>query len=142
MRKAARYKAPQSTVSDYDITKSMLKKIDELKKPVVREDKVDHKQLDGSELRAEEDKFTDIVSPRVTFGKFMVYPNDNNVIWNGKFNNGIAWRMDKNDGPMISTEGVNMDDEDMEMISKLKKYHEVWADEWSNKLRTEYNIKL
>jgi hypothetical protein len=142
MRKTARYKAPQSTVSDYDITKSMLKTIDKLKKESIKEDKVDHKQLSGSELRAEEDKFTDIVSPRVTFGKFMVYPNDNNVIWNGKFNNGIAWRMDKNNGVTINAEGVNMDDEEMELISKLQKYHEVWADEWSDKLRTEYNITL
>lgn len=142
IRKKAKIKMPQSKISDFDITKSMLKTIDQMKRSLVKESSEDYEELSGGELKAEQDKFVDIVSPRVIFGKLMIYPKDNNVKWEGKFTNGIIWMMDKNGGLTIEAQGVKVDDEEMEMISKLKKYHEVWVDEWSNKLRNDYKISM
>jgi hypothetical protein len=135
-------KMKQQLINEHDITKMMLNKINESK--LVKEQESDNTQmsdntLTGSELKAQEDKFVQVVSPRVTFNELKVYPDDNNVFWSGEFDNGMSWQMSKNDELVIDAENVTIDDEELELINKLKKYREVWVDEWSEKLRTEYN---
>lgn len=129
-------------INEHDITKMMLNKINESK--LVKEQEGENVEmsdntLTGADLKAQEDKFVQVVSPRVTFNELKVYPDDNNVFWSGEFDNGIAWQMSKNDELVIDADNVTIDDEELEMINKLKKYREVWVDEWSEKLRSEYN---
>lgn len=129
-------------INEHDITKMMLNKINESK--LVKEQEGENVEmsdntLTGSELKAQEDKFVQVVSPRVTFNELKVYPDDNNVFWSGEFDSGISWQMSKNDELVIDADNVTIDDEELEMINKLKKYREVWVDEWSEKLRSEYN---
>ena len=132
----------QQLINEHDITKMMLNKINESK--LVKEQEGENVEmsdntLTGADLKAQEDKFVQVVSPRVTFNELKVYPDDNNVFWSGEFDNGISWQMSKNDELVIDAENVTIDDEELELINKLKKYREVWVVEWSEKLRTEYN---
>ena len=131
-------------ISEYDITKMMINKINESK--LIKEDlggventETSNNTVTGSELKAQEDKFVQVVTPRVTFNELKVYPEDNDVFWSGEFDNGISWQMSKNDDLVINADNTTIDDEELELINKLKKYREVWVDEWSEKLRTEYN---
>ncbi len=133
-------KMGQLLTNEHDITKMMLNKINESKRGPIREQQeADETTLVGPEAKAEQDKFVQAVTPRVEFNEMIVYPSDNNVFWSGKFDNGISWQMSKNDDLVIDAENVTIDDEELELINKLKKYREVWVDEWSEKLRTEYN---
>lgn len=124
-------------ISEYEITKTILRKISE---GVLAEEKNDSITISGAEKRMEEDKFVQAVTPRATFDNLIVYPYDNNVVWRGTLSNGIKWRMSKNDDLSIDASGAEIDDEEMEVIIKLKKYREVWVDDWSTKLRTEYKV--
>jgi hypothetical protein len=130
----------QLLTNEHDITKMMLNKINESKRgPIKEQQEADEITLVGPEAKAEQDKFVQVVTPRVEFNEMIVYPSDNNVFWSGKFDNGISWQMSKNDDLVIDAENVTIDDEELELINKLKKYREIWVDEWSEKLRTEYN---
>jgi hypothetical protein len=134
-------KMGQLLTNEHDITKMMLNKINESKRGSIKEQQETGAEttLVGPEAKAEQDKFVQAVTPRVEFNEMIVYPSDNNVFWSGKFDNGITWQMSKNDDLVIDAENVTIDDEELELINKLKKYREVWVDEWSEKLRTEYN---
>ena len=131
----------QQLINEYDITKMMLNKLNESKRSSIKEQQEDESEITliGPEAKAEQDKFVQAVSPRVEFNEMIVYPSDNNVFWSGKFDNGIGWQMSKNDDLVIDAENISIDDEELELVNKLKKYREVWVDEWSEKLRTEYN---
>lgn len=131
----------QQLLNEHDVTKMMLSKINESKRVVEQDNptQTSENTLSGPELKAEQDKFVQAVTPRVTFNEFKIYPEDNNVFWSGEFDNGISWQMSKEDELVINADNTVIDDEELELINKLKKYREVWVDEWSEKLRTEYN---
>jgi len=131
-----------NNLNEHDITKNMLYIIRDLnKKPLLKEESNDTIILNGADLKAEENKFTEIVTPRVKFGKFFIYPYATNVVFSGEFDGGIKWQMSKNDGLYFDAKNIQMDDETQEILERLKKYYENWVDEWSTKLRTDYKVK-
>ena len=135
----------KSLINEHDITKMMIEKINESK--LIREQEevqdMDNKKsitITGSELKNEENRFTEYMGTnRVEFNELNLYPAENDAVWSGKFNNGIEWQISVNDDMVINTQGTPIDDPEMELIEKLKKYSSVWAEEWAKKLRTDYS---
>ena len=103
----------------------------------------DEEELSSSELSEEQKNFRDTVSPRVEFTSFKVYPKSKNVVFSGKFDSlgGLEWEftLEDNNGLYISANNVPFSDDTIDLIKKLKGFYDNWADEWSQKLATEYN---
>lgn len=131
---------------EHEITKSILN--------LIREDRFinenldntitsDEEELTSAELSEEQTNFRKTVSPRVEFTGFKVYPKSKNVVFSGKFENmgGLEWEFTLEDthGLYISANNVPFSDDTIETIKKLKGFYDNWADDWAEKLATEYN---
>lgn len=135
----------KSLINEYDITKMMIQKINESKLIREQEEAIDDtsssdgQTIEGSNLQDEIKRFTDYLGTnRVDFNELNIYPKENNAVWSGKFTNGIEWQISVNDDLVLNTQGTPIDDPEMELIEKLKKYSSVWAEDWAKKLRTDY----
>jgi len=136
-------------LNEHDITRNMLNTI--RRKPMISEGVInenlnqnnDEEDLTSSELSEEQAGFRDAVSPRVDFTGFKVYPNTKNVVFSGKFENmgELEWQftLEDADGLYISAENVPISDDAITTLKKLKGYYDNWADDWAQKLATEYN---
>ena len=98
--------------------------------------KTDVQYLDPDEQRDEENSFKDTVSKLVKFTKMKVYKQ--NVEWSGTLvRENIDWvfSLDDSIGCYIdTTEFIQLKDETLETLKKLRGYYEVWSDEWSGRL--------
>jgi hypothetical protein len=125
-------------LNEHDITKSMLNVIRE----GVTNDVID---LTGGELQKQHDLFRDAISPRVDFNVFKIYPNNKNVVFSGKFQdmNGMEFQfsLEDTEGLYINASNLQLTDEVMTRLQRLKGFYKNWADEWSNKLATEYKAQ-
>ena len=92
--------------------------------------------VDPDEQREEENKFKDIVSKLVKFEPIKVHKE--NVEWSGHLiREKIDWYFSLDDtvGCYIdTTELIQLRDETLEVLKKLRGYYDVWSDEWSNRL--------
>ncbi len=95
-------------------------------------------QPSSADVKEEQNKFMQIVGPRVEFKSFNIYPNDNNVVLAGNFDNGLQWQFSKKDGCYINAESLKLDSESSEMLRKLAAYYENWASEWASRLQNEF----
>lgn len=138
-------------ISEHSITKQMLSTIRN-KTNVVKTQSLnenfnsnssDEEELTSTELSEEQKNFRDTVSPRVNFTGFKVYPKNKNVVFSGRFENlgGLEWEFTLEDanGLYITANNVPFSDDVIDTIKKLKGYYDNWADEWAQKLATEYN---
>lgn len=95
-------------------------------------------QPSSADVKAEQSKFMQIVGPRVEFTAFNIYPNDNNVVLAGNFDNGLGWQFSKKDGLYINADNIKIDSDTSEMLRKLYAYYSNWSDEWSQRLNSEF----
>lgn len=125
-------------------TRSMLNKLREGK--MLNENENEVIELEGSELKAEHDKFRDTITSRVEFTVFNIYPDANNVVFGGKFldMDGAEWQMtlEENNGVYITASNMQLTPDVVDRIQKLVGFYDSWADEWSTKLATEYKQNL
>jgi hypothetical protein len=134
-------------IYENDITKRMLNEIrgndSGNNKSLLTESQADEEDLTSAELSEEQRNFRDTVSPRVDFTGFKVYPRNKNVVFSGKFENmgGLEWQftLEDSNGLYITANNVAFSDDTVATIKKLKGYYDNWADEWAQKLATEYN---
>lgn len=130
-------------IFENDITKKMLNEIRGTNKRFINENQLEEEELTSAELSEEQKNFRDTVSPRVDFTGFKIYPKNKNVIFSGKFENmgSLEWEftLEDTNGLYISCNNVPFSDDTIDTIKKLKGYYDNWADEWSQKLATEYN---
>jgi len=131
-------------LDEQDITKKMLSTI--RKRTLINEannSNADEEELTSAELSEQQANFRDTVSPRVDFTGFKIYPKNKNVVFSGKFENmgGLEWEftLEDTNGLYITANNVPFSDDTIEMIKKLKGFYDNWADEWAQKLATEYN---
>jgi len=132
-------------INEQDVTKKMLSTI--RRNTLINEDfnsnNTDEEELTSNELSEEQKNFRDTVSPRVDFTGFKVYPKNKNVVFSGKFENlgGLEWEftLEDSNGLYITANNVPFSDDVINTIKKLKGYYDNWADEWAQKLATEYN---
>jgi hypothetical protein len=112
---------------------------------IINEDtsSTDEEELSPAELSEEQEAFRSTVSPRVEFTGFKVYPKNKNVVFSGKFQNmdGLEWQLtlEDADGLYITANSVQITDDSIGILKKLKGFYDNWADEWAKKLATEYN---
>jgi hypothetical protein len=101
---------------------------------LIKEEEV--QTIEPDEQRDEENKFKDIVSKLVKFDPIKVYPE--NVQWSGHLiREKIDWNFSLDDtvGCYIhTTELIQLRDETLEVLKKLRGYYDVWSDEWSSRL--------
>lgn len=104
-------------------------------------------QPSQEEIAQEQQKFREVVGPRVEFTTFNIYPQAGNVVFGGKFQDmdGLEWQftLEETDGLYITVNNMQVSDDVVTRIQKLRGYYDNWAGDWSNKLATEYkgNIK-
>lgn len=98
----------------------------------------DTNKVDPNVLRDEETKFREMVTPRVEFTGFNVYPNDNNVVFSGvlqAFNNSpFKFTLEEKDGCYFSCQDLELSNELLDTLKKLYGYYNTWADEWGIKI--------
>jgi hypothetical protein len=70
----------------------------------------------------------------------VVYPYDSNIEWGGDFHNGITWSFSLRNGTNIGGD-IKVDDQELELINKIKQYGDIWKNEWAKKLRTDYKVQ-
>jgi len=99
-------------------------------------DNSDVQNLDPDEQREEENSFKDTVSKLVKFNKIKVHRE--NVEWSGHLiREKIDWvfSLDDNIGCYFdTTEIVQLRDETLETLKKLRGYYDVWSEEWGSRL--------
>ena len=123
--------------SDNIITESKINQIKRLineNKTLIKEEEI--QTIDPDEQREEENKFKDIVSKLVKFNPIKVHKE--NVEWSGHLiREKIDWYFSLDDtiGCYIdTTDLIQLRDETLETLKKLRGYYDVWSDEWSNRL--------
>jgi len=112
--------------------KSIVKLIRESK--ILKEEEI--QTIEPDEQRDEENKFKDVVSKLVKFDPIKVHKE--NVEWSGHLiREKIDWYFSLDDtiGCYVdTTELIQLRDETLEVLKKLRGYYDVWSDEWSNRL--------
>ena len=128
-------------LNEQEMTKKMLKNMRVLSEN--NHQSKDDEELTSAELSEEQKAFRDTVSPRVEFTGFKVYPKTKNVVFSGKFENmgGLEWQftLEDADGLYITANNVALSEASITTIKKLRGFYENWADDWAQKLATEYN---
>jgi hypothetical protein len=88
------------------------------------------------EQREEENKFKGIVSKLCKFEKIKVHQQ--NVEWSGHLiREKLDWvfSLDDTIGVYVKTDDfLQLKDENLKVLQKLRGYYEVWSDEWANRL--------
>lgn len=122
--------------TDKLISESKIEAITKLikKSNLIKEEEI--QTIEPDEQREEENKFKDIVSKLVKFDPIRVHKE--NVEWSGHLiREKIDWHFSLDDtvGCYIdTTELIQLRDETLEVLKKLRGYYDVWSDEWSNRL--------
>ena len=142
-------------MNQHDETRKILELIRENKRKSVSSKKVllteqeykvqEEKPLDDAEIKEEEKKFRDTISPRVEFNDFKLYPKAQNVEWSGKFTDSrIEWlySLDDTRGVYITTNLLQLSDDILSQLQKLVGYYKTWADEWANRIAEEYQNEV
>ena len=98
-------------------------------------------ELDPAELKEEEKKFRDTVTPRVKFNRFKLYPEAQNVEFSGEFtDNRVEWffSLDDTQGVYVTTDMLQLREDTMRLLQKLIGYYKTWSEEWANRIAEEY----
>lgn len=135
---------------EHEMTKKMLGIIRESQKYINEDDRGDtiSPQTNDPLYTNELSKLQGIVSPRVTINSFKIYPMDGNVVIDGVFlkkedkDSGIKFRLALNKGEIeTSMNNMDLNDDVSVLLSKLKGYYDVWADEWALKMANDFKPK-
>lgn len=98
-------------------------------------------ELDPTEVKEEEKKFRDTVTPRVKFNRFKLYPEAQNVEFSGEFtDNRVEWffSLDDTQGVYVTTDMLQLREDTMRLLQKLIGYYKTWSEEWANRIAEEY----
>jgi len=144
LKKIRRIQESEDKISLTDMPVGMDKLISEDKQEtivkLIKESRLlkenDIQTIEPDEQRDEENKFKDIVSKLVKFKPIKVHKE--NVEWSGYLiRERIDWYFSLDDtvGCYINTSDlIQLRDETLEVLKKLRGYYDVWSDEWSNRL--------
>lgn len=138
---------------DYnDIERSMLKNIREIQRGTYLFENEDlEKDLtsdndsvkpNDNDYQTEIKKFKTQITSRVEISTFLIYPETNNVVFGGVFNDitGFSFEMSlsEKDGLYINCENLQINDDITQRLQKLNGYYKNWSEEWANKVISEY----
>lgn len=139
-KKKARPANYREVINEHDLTVKMLNFI---RGGVITEERNDSITIDGEELDAEIKGFEGTIGISgdiESYTPLKVYPYDGNVEWGGKFFGGLEWTYSLRNGANIRGD-IKMDEKALELMGKIEKYGEIWANEWAKKLRTDYKVQ-
>jgi hypothetical protein len=101
-------------------------------------------ELTGEERKAQERTFRETVDKSARFDVFNIYPKANNVVFGGVIERmgGLEFQftLEDENGLYITANNIQITDDVVRKIAKMKGYYDTWSDEWAEKLNTEYNI--
>lgn len=99
-------------------------------------------QPNDFDYQEEVKKFKSQISSRVEITQFSIYPTTKNVIFGGVFsdihNLKFQFSLEEKDGLYINADALKLDDDAVERLNKLSGYYKNWADEWANKVISNY----
>ncbi|PCI28501.1 hypothetical protein COB55_03825 [Candidatus Wolfebacteria bacterium] len=89
------------------------------------------RELTPEEIEEEQRMFNESVSPVVEFGQFQIL--EGNVEWSGKLvkeNIAFTYSLDDTSGVYINAEMLQLSEDNMETIEKLRSYYVEWSERW------------
>jgi hypothetical protein len=127
-----------------DITKKMISVIAS-KKKMIKENvgpTSDGVEPSEDDYKEEIGSFKSQITQLVDFTTFKVYPEVDNVIFGGLLKEyvGFEWQfsLDTKDGLFITTNNVQLSEDLLLILKKLKVYYDKWKEKWAEKIITDY----
>jgi len=136
---------------EHDLTKKMLKTLNEAKNAktvsgLIKENDNDTIDISGSELSDIQANFSKIVPGRGRITSLKVYPAAQNVIMTGEIAdlNGLQFQytLEGTEALFTSVTNLQLTDNNLKVLQKLKVYYDDWAIEWDEKLQKEYKQRV
>jgi len=127
--------------NSYDEIKELLKKSRTRTHQILKEE--EGRELTPQEQKKEEDDFRRAVSDRVKFGKIRIYESGGlpKVEWMGELvRERMEWvySLDDTVGCYISGDLLQLRDETLKTLEKLRAYYDGWAKKWSEETSAEF----
>lgn len=127
----------KETINEWEETRKNRKPINEVQNIIDLDDSnPDVQNLEPDEQREEENTFKETVTKLVKFNKIKVHRE--NVEWSGTLvREKIDWvySLDDSIGCYFdTTEFLQLRDETIETLKKLRGYYDVWSEEWGGRL--------
>lgn len=133
-------------MDNYEIERNMFSNIRKIKRGdfLFEQEEGENNSIQPNEndYQTEIKKFKTQISSRVDINTFLIYPESKNVVFGGTFNdiNEFSFEMSlsEKDGLYISTSNLQLNDDIVQRMHKLNGYYKNWAEEWANKVISEY----
>mgnify|MGYP003676019936 FL=1 len=130
--------------NQYDQIKQLLSSSRNLKrinKNILKEE--EGRELTAQEQKTEEDNFRKAVSDRVKFGKIRIYDSGGlpKVEWMGELireRMEFVFSLDDTVGCYISADLLQLRDETLKTIEKLRAYYDGWSKKWSEETSADF----
>jgi|TARA_R110001583_G_scaffold48154_1_gene150646 hypothetical protein len=128
-------------INSYDEIKNLLKKSRERKTGLLKEE--EGRELTPQEQKKEEEDFRRAISDRVKFGKIRIYDSGGlpKVEWMGELvRERMEWvfSLDDTVGCYISADLLQLRDDTLKTLEKLRAYYDGWAKKWSEETSAEF----
>lgn len=117
---------------EHDITKKILNTIRE--RTLTEQNESSVISLSDNELQDQQKKFQEQAVSGTEFKFFKIYPNARNVVFSGTLDSGIDWQYSKVDDVFFNVENMQLTDEVLEDLRRLRAYYINWKKEWDQKL--------
>ena len=127
--------------NQYDEIKKLLENSRRMTTNILKEE--EGRELTPEEQKREEEDFRKAVSDRVKFGKIKIYESGGlpKVEWMGELiRERMEWvfSLDDTVGCYISADLLQLRDETLKTLEKLRAYYDGWAKKWSEETSTEF----
>tara|TARA_B100000579_G_C22842190_1_gene862194 strand:- start:3306 stop:3800 length:495 start_codon:yes stop_codon:yes gene_type:complete len=127
--------------NQYDEIKKLLENSRRMTTNIIKEE--EGRELTPEEQKREEEDFRRAVSDRVKFGKIKIYESGGlpKVEWMGELiRERMEWvfSLDDTVGCYISADLLQLRDETLKTLEKLRAYYDGWAKKWSEETSTEF----
>lgn len=117
---------------EHDITKKILDTI--RNSTLMEQNESSVISLSDNELLDQQKKFQEQAVSGTEFKFFKIYPNARNVVFSGILDSGIDWQFSKVDDVFFNVENMQLTDEILEDLRRLRAYYINWKKEWDQKL--------
>ena len=127
--------------NQYDEIKKLLESSRRMTDTILKEE--EGRELTPEEQKREEEDFRKAVSDRVKFGKIKIYESGGlpKVEWMGELiRERMEWvfSLDDTVGCYVSADLLQLRDETLKTLEKLRAYYDGWAKKWSEETSTEF----
>ena len=127
--------------NQYDEIKKLLESSRRMTGEILKEE--EGRELTPEEQKREEEDFRKAVSDRVKFGKVKIYESGGlpKVEWMGELiRERTEWvfSLDDTVGCYVSADLLQLRDETLKTLEKLRAYYDGWAKKWSEETSTEF----